>query len=101
MSGNGVTCAARGVDINNDVTKPVFDFMLYPNPAKGKVSFNIDFVEAGGRVVLTDMYGKQVKTQPLTIGTNQVDINTLSKGFYLVSVITNDGSRTTKKLIVE
>jgi hypothetical protein len=101
MSGNGVTCAARGVDINNDVTKPVFDFTLYPNPAKGKVSFNIDFVEAGGRVVLTDMYGKQVKTQPLTIGTNQVDINTLSKGFYLVSVVTNNGSRTTKKLIVE
>jgi hypothetical protein len=101
MVGSGVTCASRGVDINSDVTKPVFDFTLYPNPAKGRVSFNIDFVEAGGRVVLTDMYGKQVKSQSLTIGTNQVDINTLSKGFYLVSVITNDGSRTTKKLIVE
>jgi hypothetical protein len=101
MSGNGVICASRGVDINSDVTKPVFDFTLYPNPAKGRVSFNIDFVEAGGRVVLTDMYGKQVKSQSLTIGTNQVDINSLSKGFYLVSVITNDGSRTTKKLIVE
>jgi hypothetical protein len=101
MSGNGVTCAGRGVDINSDVTKPVLDFTLYPNPAKGRVSFNVDFAEAGGSVILTDMYGKQVKTQALTIGTNQVDINNLSKGFYLVSVITNDGSRSTKKLIVE
>ncbi len=101
MVGSGVTCASRGVDINSDATKPLLDFTLYPNPAKGRVSFNIDFVEAGGKVILTDMYGKQVKTQSLSIGTNQVDINTLSKGFYLVSVITNDGSRSTKKLIVE
>jgi hypothetical protein len=101
LSGNGVICASKGIDINSDVTKPVLDFSLYPNPAKGKVSFNIDFVGAGGRVILTDMFGKQVKTQSLTIGTNQVEISTLSKGFYLVSVITNDGTRTTKKLIVE
>lgn len=100
ISGNGVTCAGRGIDLNAE-TKPVFDFTLYPNPAKGRVSFNVEFADADGKVVLTDMYGKQIKTQSLSLGTNQIDINNLSKGFYLVSVINNDGTRTTKKLIVE
>lgn len=100
ISGNGVTCASRGVDLNVE-TKPVFDFTLYPNPAKGRVSFNVEFADADGKVVLTDMYGKQLKMQTLSLGTNQIDINNLSKGFYLVSVINNDGTRTTKKLIVE
>jgi hypothetical protein len=46
------------------------------------------------------MYGKTVKTQMLTLGTNTIDINNLSKGFYLVNIITIDGKKT-KKLIVE
>ena len=98
--GIGVACASRGVDIN-EATKPVLDFTLYPNPARGRVSFNVELAEAGGRVVLTDVYGKAVRTQALTVGTNQIDLNNLGKGMYLVSVIASDGSRTTKKLIVE
>jgi hypothetical protein len=61
---------------------------------------NAEFAEAGGRIVLTDMYGKTVKTQMLSLGTNTIDINNLSKGFYLVNIITIDGKKT-KKLIVE
>ncbi len=99
MSGTVVNCASRGVNLN-DAPKPEFDFNLYPNPAKGSVAFNAEFAEAGGRIVLTDMYGKTVKTQMLSLGTNTIDINNLSKGFYLVNIITIDGKKT-KKLIVE
>lgn len=99
LNGTVVNCAARGVNLN-DAPKAEFDFNLYPNPAKGSVSFNAEFAEAGGRILLTDMYGKTVKTQMLTLGTNTIDINNLSKGFYLVNIITIDGKKT-KKLIVE
>jgi subtilisin-like proprotein convertase family protein len=99
MTGTGYNCASRGVNLN-DAPKAEFDFNLYPNPAKGSVSFNAEFAEAGGRIVLTDMYGKTVKTQMLSLGTNTIDINNLSKGFYLVNIITIDGKKT-KKLIVE
>ena len=76
------------------------DFTLYPNPAKGIVSFNTEFVEAGGKITVTDMFGKTVKVMPLSLGTNLIDVSSLSKGFYIVSMITADGKKT-KKLIVE
>jgi hypothetical protein len=93
------TCASRGVNLN-DAPKPDEDFTLYPNPAKGRVSFNTEFAEAGGRITVTDMFGKTVRTLPLSIGTNNIDISALSKGFYIVSMITKNGMKT-KKLIVE
>jgi hypothetical protein len=53
-----------------------------------------------GSVVVTDLYGKQVKMQSLSMGNNTLDIANLSKGFYMVSIITSEG-KTTQKLIVE
>ncbi len=101
IAGNGTTACvrARGVELASDY-KPETDFTLYPNPAKGSVAFNAELVEAGGKIVVTDMFGKTVKAQALSLGTNTINISTLSKGFYLVSVITNDGKKT-KKLVVE
>ncbi len=100
MVGKGVACAGRGVDINSDATKPVFDFTMYPNPAKGYINLNVETLVGAGSIVVTDLYGKTVKSQPLSMGTNTVDIANLSKGFYLVSTITSEG-KTTKKLVVE
>ena len=53
-----------------------------------------------GKIVVTDLYGKTIKTQPLSMGNNTIDIASLSKGTYFVSTITSEG-KTTKKLIVE
>jgi len=53
-----------------------------------------------GQIIVTDLYGKTVKSQPLSMGNNTVDIANLSKGFYLISTITSEG-KTTKKLVVE
>ncbi len=99
IPGTVVNCAARGVDLSN-MPKPELDFTLFPNPAKGLVSFNTEFAEAGGKIVLTDMFGKTIRIQALSLGTNTIDIGSISKGFYLVSVITTDGKKT-KKLIIE
>jgi hypothetical protein len=75
-------------------------FTMYPNPAKGLINLNVETLEGAGSIVVTDLYGKTVKTQALSMGTNTVDIANLSKGIYFVSTITNEG-KTTKKLIVE
>ena len=53
-----------------------------------------------GTIVVTNLYGKQIKTLPLSLGINTIDIANFAKGIYFVSVITNDGKRT-EKLIVE
>jgi hypothetical protein len=100
MVGTVVNCAARGVNTVEGQLSTVNGFTIYPNPAKSIVNLNIDFLVGSGSIVVTDLYGKQVKTQTLSMGTNTIDISNLSKGMYFVSTITNEG-KTTKKLVVE
>ena len=104
ITGTIVTCAARGVNTNASTTNSSSIsnelFTVFPNPAKNKININADFVTAGGQIVITNLMGKQTKTQALSVGNNNIDISTLSKGFYLVSVITSEGKKT-QKLIVE
>jgi len=100
ISGNGFACAARGVNTVDGQLSMVDDFTIYPNPAKTFISLNVETLIGKGTIIITDIYGKQIKSQPLSMGTNTVDIANLSKGMYFVSTITNEG-KTTKKLIVE
>jgi hypothetical protein len=73
---------------------------MYPNPAKSFISLSVNTLIGAGSIVVTDLYGKQVKTQALSMGNNTMDIATLAKGMYMVSVITKEG-KTTQKLVVE
>ncbi len=93
-------CANRGTNNSTEESKISSDFTMYPNPAKSFISLNVDKLIGNGTIVVTDLYGKQVKVQTLSMGNNMIDVASLAKGFYLVSVITNDG-KTTKKLVVE
>jgi subtilisin-like proprotein convertase family protein len=94
-----VNCASKGI-LGSSSLKSEVNFSLYPNPAKDNLVVTTDFVEIGGQITVTDLFGKQLKSIPLSLGNNQIDISKFSKGMYLVSVITNDGKKT-KKLIVE
>ena len=76
------------------------DFTLYPNPATTFISLKVETLVGTGNIIITDLYGKTVKQQPLSMGNNSLNIANLSKGFYLISTITSEG-KTTKKLVVE
>jgi len=97
--GNGYSCAARGVSINEKL-ETTNEFSMYPNPAKSVVNLQVDKLVGTGSIVITDLYGKAIKTQILSLGNNTINISTLSKGMYFVSMITSEG-KTTKKLVVE
>ena len=99
---NVAICAGpRGVNTSsNDQVVGSNEFTMFPNPAKTFISLNLNTLTGAGSIVVTDLYGKQVKRQSLSMGSNTVDVANLSKGFYLVSIITEQG-KTTKKLIVE
>ena len=101
VTGSVITCAARGVNgaTMTDELKST-DFVMYPNPARSVVSLQIETLIGSGQIVITNLYGKQVKTQTLSMGTNTIDVSTLSKGMYFISTITNEG-KTTKKIVVE
>ncbi len=95
------TCFAKGVNtVSNEPLSSSRAFTMYPNPARSIVNLQVDKLVGNGQIVIADLYGKQVKTQTLSMGNNTVDVSNLSKGFYLVSILSSEG-KTTKKLIVE
>jgi len=101
MTGTGYTCAARGISVSNNenqVTKN--DFLIYPNPTKSYVKLQFEKLNGTGNIIVTDLYGKQIKSQQLSMGNNNVDLANLTKGLYFISTITNEG-KTTKKLVIE
>ena len=103
ITGNVVTCASRGVSGQQstvDSRQLANDFTVYPNPAKNVINVNIETLVGNGQIIVTDLFGKTVKTQSLSMGNNAINIASLTKGFYLVSVITNAG-KNTQKFVVE
>lgn len=93
IASNVVICSSRGIAGTGK------EFVVYPNPAKNVIYLNLETLTNNGRVVITDLYGKQVKQQSLSLGNNTVDVSKLSRGVYMISVITQDGKQTQKILI--
>jgi hypothetical protein len=100
MVGNVYVCAARGIVNTNEPLTISNDFIMYPNPAKSQVNINVETLVGTSNIIVTDLYGKVVKSQTLSMGTNTLNISKLSAGMYFVSVVTSEG-KTTKKLVVE
>ena len=101
MTGTGFICAGRGNNDNQSTSPiPILKLLLYPNPAKAVVNFSIQALVGISTIVVTDLYGKKIITQSASMGINQINIAKLSKGIYLVSLITNN-QKVTSKLVVE
>lgn len=90
------------VGIVEETTTP-FTFSLYPNPASENITLNYS-LEESAKVSYTiyDLTGKQVQTESATRfpGSQQqnIDVNNLSSGTYLVSINVN-GSVITKRFV--
>lgn len=85
-------CTAIGVIPTSD------NFTVYPNPNNGTFTLVLNTIEAS-EVVIYDGLGQLVSTQNVQPGVQQT-ITLTSSGAYMVSVITNDGQRTSKRIIV-
>ena len=51
------------------------------------LGLNINTFVGIGTIVITDLYGKQVKTYPLSMGNNNVNISSLTKGFIQLALL--------------
>lgn len=100
IGGNVVACAFRGVMASSELIVSSKEFTIYPNPARMFIRISVENLVGKGSIVVTNLYGKQVATQALSMGTNTVDVSKLAKGIYFVGIITSEG-KTTKKLVVE
>jgi len=77
-------------------------FSIYPNPAKDNVQINVVSSQSCNTISITDISGKQIliKKTNQAESTITMDVSTLKKGLYFISVDTSCGKQT-KKLIVE
>ena len=97
MIGKGYICATKGANINSTYTKTNNNkYNVYPNPATTFINFNYETLIGEGQIIITDLYGKNVITQPLIVGLNTIDIGAISKGMYFITTITNQEKITNK-----
>jgi hypothetical protein len=75
---------------------------IYPNPSKGHVTVELGKSTGGAKVAVVDMIGNTVYQQSVSNGTTRInlDLGTMPKGMYLLTVSNSTGS-STRKLIIE
>lgn len=81
------------------VVEEAFDsgFKMYPNPALETVSISIDSQKASFEIYTIN--GQLMFNQTLTFGENNIQLNTLSSGMYLVKLTSENLNETIKLLI--
>jgi hypothetical protein len=78
--------------------------IVYPNPAKNEIVVSDQQYNAASRTfVLTDLAGRTVLNQKLTVGAAQevIDIKNISKGFYLFRLLQDDKTVSQGKIVKE
>jgi len=99
----------HGGGVDRSVTDGGIRATLYPNPNRGEVVYmnlNNDFQETtNGKVVITDIYGKDIYTKNIIVnaGLHQEILElqgSMAQGVYLVNVLV-DGRMITERLVIQ
>ena len=88
------------VGVGAELEQPAFS--LYPNPASGKVTVELSPLSGSGATIkLHDLLGRQVLARPFLGAREEIAVDHLQKGLYLVSVTDARGQQWQQKLIVQ
>jgi hypothetical protein len=74
---------------------------LFPNPATNQVNLYVNGYEGRSQAQVFDLFGKQVLQQTVTAGQNELNINGLAKGIYMVKVFNNNSEVKMLKFVKE
>ena len=80
--------------------KLIPDFKISPNPNNGEFEINLSYIRENTSIEILDLNGKLVYQTRLNNKSHSININSISRGIYLISLIEN-GNRKTKKLIIK
>ena len=83
--------------INDNI---VSDFYISPNPNNGEFEINLSDINSNTRLEILDLSGKLIYENILDSHNKSVNIKSISRGVYLISLIEN-GNRKTKKFIIK
>lgn len=89
---NGTVTSVNDLIVNNN------SVTVYPNPFRNSVNINIDGIQDAKQIYVTDISGKLVYNSNYILNNNQIDLSSLTRGFYLLSIKTQN-KVITKKII--
>jgi hypothetical protein len=72
------------------------DLKISPNPANGKFTINLKFKVQSAKLLIVDVYGKEVYTTQINTEITEVDLSGIAKGLYFVNV-----GDVVKKIVIE
>lgn len=77
-------------------------FKIYPNPAKESVTIQGEALKNGGTVIFQNSLGQEVKRVHLSEMHTMINVNSLNKGVYFVSISDEKGTKSkVQRLIVQ
>lgn len=85
--------------VSSPTSSDVSSFSVYPNPSNSDVIIDLTQLSKAD-VSIYDMNGRQVYVANAASGRVVLEANTLETGTYLVQIMTEDGKRDHKKLVV-
>ena len=92
-------CDTVGVGIqeyNNEIS-----FNLYPNPATTSLTLALSKGEGIATIIITDVFGKEIKQSQTENKTTDIDISNLQNGIYLITVTDKKSlGKSVKKFVV-
>tara|TARA_B100000795_G_scaffold249694_1_gene217372 strand:- start:483 stop:3110 length:2628 start_codon:yes stop_codon:yes gene_type:complete len=92
------SCNAPVFPLRLEETEPKNNLVLYPNPASG--SIRISGVSTHKvDVTITDLEGRIILSQQGIDANSEIDIQSISKGLYIVSIWNDGALSTTEKLV--
>lgn len=93
------TSACEVITSVNSIPKETETINIYPNPSNGSFTIDLNKTKNIREIGLSDMLGKKVLDQKINTETS-VQINSISNGTYILTLITDNGNTINKKVIV-
>ena len=82
--------------------KEIPTFKIYPNPAKEGVTIQGEGLKNGGTVLFIDALGQEVKRVHLSEMHTMINVSSLNKGVYFVSIFDENGTKSKmQRLIIQ
>jgi hypothetical protein len=89
------------ISINDNLK--LFEFQLYPNPAKAQVKIELPNSEANLKIQIIDMMGRVMHVEESSIQnqTHEIDISKIVRGVYVIQLLKDGNLVGTKHLVKE
>ena len=90
-----------GSDVGLSKAKNTIEFTVFPNPTNGLFTVQTQDLNKAKNLTIYGIYGRKVYQEVISGSESNFDLSALVTGVYLVTIDWNDGSKSTKKLVIE